>query len=223
MDHKSYLNYFARNITELVAYLTHQAPPELLLRFDKSALISSFSAVIDSKRVQSDQWDNGPGWSGEDTRIGKDYLDILRTLKVSKIEELPAHDLALLYNSDSQSQAPYGNRNIQAASLHWAAHTAECSKNIPVCVVVDGLSDADKLGGRISQAARRKGKKCNGTFATALFTSSLGAVTRARAGALGKSKPINLKAKKVLAQKLSTRKGSFSDAICDHITELFLR
>lgn len=157
MDEKSYLNYFARNITELVAYITHQAPPELLLRFDKSSLLSSFSMVIDKKRVQADEWENGPGWSNDDTKIGKDYTNILAKLKTSSIEELHAPALALLYNSDSQTQAPYGNTTLQTSIHHWAAHTAQWSKHIPLCVVADGISDNSLLGGRLSEIGKRKG------------------------------------------------------------------
>lgn len=140
------------SVVELLAYLVQQFPPDQLLRFDKERLISSFSSVIDGKRVTPDPWRLGPGWTGEDTRIGKDYRDLLSKLGVSAPSELKPTELALLHNSDTMGQEPYNNPDILRTKNEWARHVEDYSRHIPVCVVVEGVEDNERiLGGHMAR------------------------------------------------------------------------
>lgn len=136
----SHLNHFTRSLTETVAAFCSQYPPNALLRFDRDRLISSFSAVIDGNRVTPEQWEYGPGWSGTDTEVGKDYTPILASMGVKTVDDLSEQQLAQLYNSNSLSDAPYGQEHIQKVNEDWAAHYEEYAKYIPICVLTEGES-----------------------------------------------------------------------------------
>lgn len=140
MDRKSHFNHFVRNIVQLVAYLVPQFPPECLARFDRDKLISAFSMVADGTRIGAKPWPLGPGWSGHDTKIGS---------KTSPSPEtMDPVTLALRFNSDVSSSAPYGNKRMKATMEDWAKDKPRWSRSIPVCVVSENLESSKVLGGR---------------------------------------------------------------------------
>lgn len=136
-----------------MAAFCSQYPPNALLRFDRDRLISSFSAVIDGKRVAPEEWEYGPGWSGSDTEVGKDYTPILAALGVETIDDLSDAQLARLYNSDSLSDAPYGQEHIRKVNDDWAAHYEEYAKYIPICILTEG---APPIHGRSNKKPARQ-------------------------------------------------------------------
>ncbi|KDR76755.1 hypothetical protein GALMADRAFT_210635 [Galerina marginata CBS 339.88] len=152
---KAHLNHFSRLLTEAIVYFAQQLPPGMVPRVDKSLAMKLVSAVVDNKRITADDWELGPGWTGDDVEIGKDYSELLATLGVKHPQDLPPRELALLCNSDSMSQEPFNNAALQAATEDWSKRLAKAKESIPVCVVADGLDDEAVMGGRIVVQARK--------------------------------------------------------------------
>ncbi|KDR79831.1 hypothetical protein GALMADRAFT_136421 [Galerina marginata CBS 339.88] len=156
---KAHINHFSRLLTEAIVYFAQQLPPGMLPRVDKSLAMKLVSVVVDNKRITADDWDLGPGWTGEDVEIGKDYTDILAGLGVQYPQELPPRNLALLCNSDSMTQVPFNNAALQEAAADWSRRLSKAKESIPVCVVADGLEDEAIMGGRIVIQARKAAVK----------------------------------------------------------------
>ncbi|KAF9041370.1 hypothetical protein BJ165DRAFT_1530100 [Panaeolus papilionaceus] len=146
MSPTAQLNHFSRLLLQAITYFTAQLPPTMVPCVDKKKAMEIVSCVIDNKRVTAREWNLGPGWSGEDTRIGKDYTGLLHGLGVSNIADLSPENLALLYNSDSMSNFAYGSEDLHEAIEQWATHLKGSSSSIPVCVI-NGEGDID-FGGR---------------------------------------------------------------------------
>lgn len=149
------ITQFSRLLTQSIVYFAQQLPPAMLPRVDKSMAMKMVSVVVNNKRITADEWELGPGWTGEDVHIGKDYEELLKSLKVKHPEDLPAKDLALLCNSDSLTQVPFGNVPLRDATIEWSGHLSKSKECIPVCVVTDGEEDESYLGGRIVIQARK--------------------------------------------------------------------
>jgi hypothetical protein len=122
MDDESKLDHFARGCLQIITHMIGQYPKHHMARVDKDKFLSAFSAVIGGTRVAAKPWVMGPGWSGEDTRIGKD---------------MDGEELDGTYNTDSQSDTPFGNTEARGLCDEWAAHMEEWSKTIPLCMASD--------------------------------------------------------------------------------------
>jgi hypothetical protein len=147
-------------LTQAIVYFAQQLPPAMLPRVDKSMAMKMVSVVVDNKRITADDWELGPGWMGEDVRIGKDYTEVMNSLNVECPEDLPAKKLALLCNSDAMTQIPFNNVSLQDATAEWSTHLSKSKECIPVCVVADGEEDESLIGGRIVIQARKGGIIC---------------------------------------------------------------
>lgn len=153
---EEHLSQFSRLLLQSITFFVQQLPPEMVPRVDKSMAMKMVSAVIDNKRVTANEWELGPGWTGEDVEIGKDYTDLLQKLNVKGIEDLPPSQLALLCNSDAMTQVPYNNHNLKEALEEWQALISNSKKNVPICVIVDQNKDDEAiLGGRAIISARQ--------------------------------------------------------------------
>ena len=142
MEPVTHLNHFSRNIVSLVMHIVQQYDPRSLLRFDRDRLLSSFSCAINGVRTAAGPWQHGPGWSGDDVKIGTEYMQDLSTL--------PEADLAMLWNSNTPSNAPYGNNVLLEAMTTWAKHKKEWADTLPICVVAEGVLAGNIIGGRPS-------------------------------------------------------------------------
>ncbi|EAU82155.1 hypothetical protein CC1G_11345 [Coprinopsis cinerea okayama7 len=149
----SYGNHASRSIVTLVSYLISQVDPSLQMRFDRDRLLSSFSWVVPNEemgeaggyvRVCADPWTTGPGWTGDDVRIGKKYED---TFDAMSYEEL-----VLKRNTDAGGTVPYGNQTAAAVDSAWNRQLDDMTPTFPVCV----LSGETEGQGR-GAAQRRKG------------------------------------------------------------------
>ncbi|KAL0565913.1 hypothetical protein V5O48_016103 [Marasmius crinis-equi] len=146
MEPRSYLNHTARDLLSLGVWLINQAPPEASLRIDKNKFLESISMKIDNRRVAASPWPLGPGWSGDDVMEGKEY------------EPLPADvtqdTLQSLRNSDTLTDAPYGNRERLLHMTRWREHVKQMSGSIPLCVATATRDPESGPSG--SRAARKK-------------------------------------------------------------------
>lgn len=151
MEPETHFNHFVRNVVMMVSYLTPQLPPDYLARFDREKLLDAFSFVHNGARVGANEWPLGPGWTGTDTLVGREYAQ----------EDLPSSldvlNLARLYNSDSRSDAPYGNEAILELTKRWEAHSKTWASTVPICQGVSNISDNLIIGGR---PQKQKGERC---------------------------------------------------------------
>ncbi|THU89612.1 hypothetical protein K435DRAFT_865130 [Dendrothele bispora CBS 962.96] len=108
MEEKSYLNHISRTLLQHIVGLVAQAP-------------------IGSERVQASQWDEGPGWVGEDTRAGKQYLDEENLAYRQKVER---------WNSDIDGSVPFGNHERIDYFREWDAPLARAEQSFPLRVVL---------------------------------------------------------------------------------------
>jgi hypothetical protein len=139
MDERSRLDHFARGCLQIVTHMIGQYPRHALARVDKSKFLDAFSSVIDGVRVVAAPWDLGPGWVGDDTCIGKRYID--------DITSLDEHQLQKAQNSDDnrRSDIPFGNISAKAVHEEWRAHTKNWTTTIPLCMASDfsGLKELE--------------------------------------------------------------------------------
>lgn len=148
MEEASHFEHSVRSFQILIVYLLNQLPQHYLARLDTQIFASAFSFVQDSTRVAAQPWAAGPGWNGEDTRIGKQYSP--------SPTELPSEDLAKQHNSDKDTEAPYGNEEILEGNQAWTADTAEWSRTILLTAVDHQITgkplrgkDATRLRGEV--------------------------------------------------------------------------
>lgn len=146
MEEASHFEHSIRSLQILTVYLLNQLPQHYLARLDTEKFASAFSFVQNSTRVVASSWNAGPGWSGDDTEIGKQYSQ--------SPTDMTSDELEKAHNTDKDSEAPYGNEEILEANKSWAADTAEWSKTIVLTAV-----DHDVTGKRLSgkDATRLRG------------------------------------------------------------------
>lgn len=149
MEEASHFEHSIRSIQTLTVYLLNQLPQHYLARLDIEKFASAFSFVHNSTRVAAKPWDVGPGWSGDDTMIGKQYSP--------PPTELSSDDLAKKHNSDNDSQAPYGNQAILEGATRWAEETSEWSKTILLTAVDHNVTGKAPSG---KDATRLRGEFC---------------------------------------------------------------
>ncbi|TFK60160.1 hypothetical protein BDN72DRAFT_905211 [Pluteus cervinus] len=142
MSRKAFLQHVSRGVNQLTAYLVSQAPEEYGLRWDKDALVSSFSILNeDQKRIQAEVWPLGPGWPSSSNRIMED----------SCIE-----DTATDVNTALVNPVPYDNQPRIDAIRGWAEHVHTSSETVPISVLCDQRDPTtNKIIGANPQ--RRKG------------------------------------------------------------------
>ncbi|KAJ3991597.1 hypothetical protein F5050DRAFT_1866001 [Lentinula boryana] len=136
MDDKSYLNHLSRNMLSLVAYLVRQAPIQNLVWVDKNILLSAFSMRSGNERIGADQWEMGPGWMGEDTRVGKEYMEDFSKLSDKEWNQL--------WNSDTFSDTLFGNKAVPAQKEEWAEYRKKAMSVLPICHATNELIDIDE-------------------------------------------------------------------------------
>ncbi|KAJ3503547.1 hypothetical protein NMY22_g18213 [Coprinellus aureogranulatus] len=133
MESNSNFDHFVRDIVQFVAYAVDQYPRHEGARFNRRVLLSAFSSVRGGKRVGVDDWELGPGWSGDDTQVGKEYKEDLKTLSLN--------DLTMLHHSDTKTTYPYGNKKANDHAEAWKKHHEAMTSTIPLCVVSDFQDD----------------------------------------------------------------------------------
>ncbi|KAJ3504415.1 hypothetical protein NLJ89_g7946 [Agrocybe chaxingu] len=144
----SQLRFLSRSMLLWAFRFVSQVHPALLTRIDREKFLSSFSCVVNNRRIAASDWELGPGWTGEDVQLS----------------ELPPSTLARLWNSnDVQTTDFFNNGAINNAIVAWDGHSSRSEANIPICVVV---AEDHPLGGRSKgkrrgaiQAARREPSK----------------------------------------------------------------
>lgn len=147
MEEASHFEHSVRSLQILTVYLLNQLPQHYLARLDTEKFASSFSFVQNSTRVAAKPWDVGPGWSGDDTRIGKQYSP--------PPTELASENLAKAHNTDKDSQAPYGNEEILEGAQRWSEETADWSKTILLTAVDQNITGKASSG---KDATRLRGE-----------------------------------------------------------------
>lgn len=149
-DAQSYLNVTARAILEHCLGIIAQAPIDTLPRINRDVFLSAFSLVDENNvRVQARPWNLGPGWTGDDVRVGKVYTENIRAL--------PDNDVKKLWNSDAMSDIPYGNQAMAEARLEWVSlHNSRVPIH-PVCHASGEVESAIVIPPRLRKVARKKG------------------------------------------------------------------
>ncbi|KAJ3978825.1 hypothetical protein F5890DRAFT_1479023 [Lentinula detonsa] len=147
----------------LVAYLVRQAPIQNLVRVDKNILLSAFSMRSGNERIGADQWEMGPGWTGEDTRVGKEYIE--------DFSKLSDKEWIQLWNSDTFSDTLFGNEAVPAQKAEWAEYRKKAMSVLPICHATNELIDIDEphhhnyrrmIRASATRAARRDSGKGGG-------------------------------------------------------------
>ncbi|KAJ3964123.1 hypothetical protein EV361DRAFT_980594 [Lentinula raphanica] len=139
MDDQSFLNHIARNYLCLLTYLIRQAPREKLLRIDKDRLLSAFTMRSGGTRIAADSWELGPGWTGEDTEVGREYPQDFDTMS----EE----ELRRLWNTDRMSETIYGNEAMEKQRKDWAEARKRAVAALPVCHATGEANEGGELVG----------------------------------------------------------------------------
>ncbi|KAJ3752368.1 hypothetical protein EV360DRAFT_88819 [Lentinula raphanica] len=139
MDDQSFLNHIARNYLCLLTYLIRQAPREKLLRIDKDRLLSAFTMRSGGTRIAADSWKLGPGWTGEDTEVGREYPQDFDTMS----EE----ELRRLWNTDQMSETIYGNEAMEKQRKDWAEERKRAVAALPVCHATGEANEEGELVG----------------------------------------------------------------------------
>ncbi|KAF6764363.1 hypothetical protein DFP72DRAFT_1059348 [Ephemerocybe angulata] len=129
MDPVSNFDYFARNCLQIIANAVEQYPQYRLARVDKDVFLSSLTFVHNGERTAASPWPLGPGWSGDDTKVGNRYDVDPRTLDPAALQRI--------HNTDAGSDYLYNNKAAHDHSVKWRDHHAAMTKTIPLCVASD--------------------------------------------------------------------------------------
>ncbi len=137
---KDHFNHSIRSLLQWINGIIQQFPPHYFVRFDKELLLSAFSMELEGVRLAAEPWDLGPGWTGNDVRIGS-KSDV-------SIESMTPQQLAQRWNTnDCASSAPYGNTNIEKVEEAFYTLAEEMGRTIPLNV--GALRNMERpLGGR---------------------------------------------------------------------------
>ncbi|TFK62067.1 hypothetical protein BDN72DRAFT_933532 [Pluteus cervinus] len=133
MERQSYLDHFARNIAQIVAYFSSQVPTEYQLRFDRDRLLSAFSILSeDDVRIRAKDWHLGPGWKESDIKIGQ--------------KEDPDH----------KDEYPYNNPERLKGMEKFGDHVHEQSLSIPICLLGDEMDiNTDNIIGLVRSSHKQ--------------------------------------------------------------------
>ncbi|KAJ3834460.1 hypothetical protein EV361DRAFT_871389 [Lentinula raphanica] len=77
------------------------------------------------ERIEASPWERGPGWTDEDTRVGKKYAE-----DFSKLSE---EELRQFWNTNSKSDTIYGNTWIATQRKEWKEHRRIMMSSISIC------------------------------------------------------------------------------------------
>ncbi|THV03432.1 hypothetical protein K435DRAFT_914036 [Dendrothele bispora CBS 962.96] len=130
MDEHSYFLWFTRSCISKCSGFVNQTPPDLRIRIDEELFLSSFSMVHEGTRIQAPSWPMGPGWKGDDVRIGKRYDD-LQLLDIEDPYEREREKIRK-WNSDEGSDYPYGKKERHDQSMKWKELTKESGQCYPL-------------------------------------------------------------------------------------------
>lgn len=155
----SQLRHFSRGLLQFIIGLLSQLHPFLLARIDKDMFLRSISCVINNKRVAAPSWELGPGWTGEDVKIGTDYELLLKQcFNVRSLQDLGKKEpeaLIRLWNSDcTDSSDAYNNQKLSDAVTQWTQHRKHQGSHIPVAVTTEKEED---IAFGVQPWQRRKG------------------------------------------------------------------
>ncbi|KAJ3792224.1 hypothetical protein GGU11DRAFT_750336 [Lentinula aff. detonsa] len=89
-----------------------------------------------NERIGADQWEMGPGWTGEDTRVGKEYIE--------DFSKLSDKEWIQLWNSDTFSDTLFGNEAVPAQKAEWAEYRKKAMSVLPICHATNELIDIDE-------------------------------------------------------------------------------
>ncbi|KAJ3765492.1 hypothetical protein FB446DRAFT_850114, partial [Lentinula raphanica] len=111
------------------------------------------------ERIEASPWERGPGWTGEDTRVGKKYAE-----DFSKLSE---EELRQLWNTDSKSDTIYGNIWIATQRKEWKEHRRIMMSSISICHATGEAEQVDTNQHSshrriIRDSASKKGEKRKG-------------------------------------------------------------
>ncbi|THU76781.1 hypothetical protein K435DRAFT_878731 [Dendrothele bispora CBS 962.96] len=130
MDEHSYFLWFTRSCISKCSGFVNQTPPDLRIRIDEELFLSSFSMVHEGTRIQAPSWPMGPGWKGDDVRIGKRYDD-LQLLDIEDPDEREREKIRK-WNSDEGSGYPYGKKERLDQSMKWKELTKVSGQCYPL-------------------------------------------------------------------------------------------
>ncbi|KAJ3767109.1 hypothetical protein FB446DRAFT_708075 [Lentinula raphanica] len=141
----SFGNYMANSTNFMDNQSFLHAPQEKLLRIDKDRLLSAFTMRNGGTRIAADSWELGPGWTGEDTKVGREYPQDFDTMS----EE----ELRRLWNTDQMSETIYGNEAMEKQWKDWAEERKRAVAALPVC---HATGEANKGGELIATRRARR-------------------------------------------------------------------
>ena len=133
MDSEANFDHFVRDLLQFTTYAIDQYPRHELARVDKDKFLSAFSVVRNGERVGVSSWDMGPGWTGNDVRVGETYPEDPKGMPVANLVEL--------HHSDEKTDYPYGNKKVHDHVQAWKAHNEAMTKTIALCVASDIRED----------------------------------------------------------------------------------
>ena len=141
MDRYLHVRNTLRHLQTVTIELLSYLPADDLVRLDKEQYMKAFSMVNNGERVGFDKWSMGQGWEGTDTEIGKKYDPDPQTLSPGQ--------LAKQYNTDKDTDAPYGNEDRKAQWEKWTAANLEAGKTIPLVVATESRGELGQDGHRM--------------------------------------------------------------------------
>ncbi|KAH7875772.1 uncharacterized protein C8R40DRAFT_1169900 [Lentinula edodes] len=137
MTEQSYLNHLSRNFLCFVTYMIRQAPMDGLVRVDKEKFLSAFSMRDGNVQIGTQPWELGPGWTGDDVRIGKIYEN--------DFDAMSEEECLQLWNSDTGSDLPFGNKGIRLQREVWKEYKMQAMQVLPICHASGEVDEVDSI------------------------------------------------------------------------------
>ncbi|KAJ3819222.1 hypothetical protein F5880DRAFT_1510330 [Lentinula raphanica] len=135
----SFGNYMANSTNFMDDQSFLHAPQEKLLRINKDQLLSAFTMRNGGTRIAADSWELGPGWTGEDTEVGREYSQDFDTMS----EE----ELRRLWNTNQMSETIYENEAMEKQWKDWAEERKRAVAALPVCHATGEANEGGELVG----------------------------------------------------------------------------
>ncbi len=135
-DSFTYLNQIARSNSTLVSWFTQQAPAHIRFRFDRTKFLESFSAIVDGKRISAMDWEQGPGRTGSDVEIGKEYPEPDADLSPQELYNLWATDSP----TPDEPIHPFNNSKPYDQRMKWIDHRIDALETIPLAEVNEEIA-----------------------------------------------------------------------------------
>ncbi|KAF8824175.1 hypothetical protein HHX47_DHR8000002 [Lentinula edodes] len=117
--------------------MIRQAPMDGLVRVDKEKFLSAFSMRDGNVRIGTQPWELGPGWTGDDVRIGKIYEN--------DFDAMSEEQCLQLWNSDTGSDLPFGNEGIRLQREVWKEYKMQAMQVLPICHASGEVDEVDSI------------------------------------------------------------------------------